>query len=89
MADSEFEMIWEAPPANQGRGRNKVLAKFLEELKAKPGEWARYPSRMSYGWGYGVVGRNPGLECAARNLVPVDGKSKSYTCDTYFRFTEA
>lgn len=82
-----MEMVWEDPPA-QARGRNKLLTEFINELHNNPKQWAKYPERRSYGWGYGVVSRHPGLECAIRNLEKIDKTKKSYSCDTYFRWME-
>lgn len=33
-------IVWEAPPPN---GVNSVYEWFVEALKARPGEWARFP----------------------------------------------
>ncbi len=45
MTADEFEFV-AAPPAPD-RGRNALYARFNEAVKARPGEWAKWPKELA------------------------------------------
>ncbi len=40
------EMVWETPPPSRAPGRDGGVnrSEFVAALRARPGEWARYPT---------------------------------------------
>src|SRR5262245_11793380 len=46
---SEIEVVWEAPPARRPQSK---YAEAMEQVKTRPGQWARIASFRSQGSGY-------------------------------------
>lgn len=62
-------VTWEEPPAKKVRGGSKMPA-IAEQLKTRPGQWARIDAKQRAAAGYAK--RHPEIEVIARNIRKPD-----------------
>jgi hypothetical protein len=74
------DIEWGPPPAiSAGGARNTKAIGFVEALRGRPGEWARYPHSMKSGTSTSTYRRNfPGTKWTARKRS--DGRYDMYGC---------
>jgi|GEM_PF-5129197 len=58
-------ITWEEPPGDH-RGRPTKMPVIVEQLKTRPGQWAR--TEVSYKTAAGYAKRHPEIEITSRNL---------------------
>ena len=58
-------VTWEEPPASH-RGRNGYMPAIVEQLKTRPGQWARIETSQPNAAQYAK--RHPEIEVTARNV---------------------
>lgn len=58
-------LTWEEPPAGK-QGRAPKMPAIVEQLKTRPGQWARIDISQSAAFRYSK--RHPGIEVTARNI---------------------
>ena len=58
-------VTWEEPPTNKVRGGSKMPA-IAEQLKTRPGQWARIDAKQRAAAGYAK--RHPEIEVTVRNF---------------------
>ncbi|WP_288756284.1 MULTISPECIES: hypothetical protein [Micrococcales] len=62
-------VTWEEPPTTKGGGAFKMPA-IAEQLKTRPGQWARIEAKQSAATNYAK--RHPEIEITARNKGKTD-----------------